>query len=423
MKTYLSKLLVLLLVLLLIGCTDENTKEIKITDEYGGTKPVVIATLIPEFESYIQDTYAKFYGSEITTKPILSSVEEVNEHWSDLDVVIEEFLNDNQDVDLIYAVSPEYLNALIEKGALKNLSEELDESITSKLAPVFTDPMKQIGDGNLYAIASSFTNHALVYNKEIFKEVGVQEPKSGMTWEEISDLAAQIRSKSNYEGFALEFPSDDEQYYYYFQQNIISVGNYEKNKEKAILNTETNRKYWPLFANMYKDNAKVTGEDFVKGNVAMGVFELNIFLDDSFVGTFGELNKSQWGLVAMPITPENPGSIMFSEEIFAMSKYSNNKEAVKFLESIHGKEFAKILVENSLLPTYFDINIKQQLQDKYGYDLTPVYIQPGIVYDQPQFNGTEYNVIKNTGAEYFLKYLNGDEDINKILTEYENAVN
>ena len=420
MKNYLSKLLLILLVLTLIGCTDEDSKN---PNEQGGTKPVVIATLVPELESYIQDTYTKFYGSEITTKSILSSVEEVNKHWSDLDVVIEGFLKDNQDVDLIYAVSLEYLNGLVEKGILKNLSEELDESITSKLAPVFIDPMKRIGDGDLYAIASSFTNHALVYNKEIFKELGVKEPKSGMTWEEISNLASQIRSKSNYEGFALEFPSDDEQYYYYFQQNIISVGNYEKNNEKAILNTETNQKYWSLFANLYKDNSKVTGEDFVKGKVAMGVFELNIFLDDSFVEFYGELNKAQWGVVAMPITPENPGSIMFSENIFAISKYSNNKEAVKFLERIHGKEFAEVLVGESLLPTYFDDDIMQQLQDKYGYDLTPIYIQPGIIYDQPQFNGTEYNFIKNTGAEYFLKYLNGNEDINKILTEYENAVN
>lgn len=409
-----------ILVFVLVGCTEENSeKEIQWKEE-----TLVIATIIPEFEPYIEEVFAKNYNKEITTKSIFTNIDEVNNHWVDLDEMIDDYLQKNRDVDLVFGISPEYIKGLVERGSLRNLSEIIDESILNHIAPVFSEPMKKIGEGDLYAVTPTIiNNYILAYNKGIFEKAGIQEPQNGMSWKEIRELSSQIVEKTDYEGFALEFPMDDGQFFQVFLNTVYPARNYQMENGKVVLNTSESRQYWTLFADLYKENSKVTGEEFMNGKVAMGVFSANVFFNNEDLDLYGHLDKSELGFVQMPVTEENPGGVMWTETIFAMSKYSNNKEAIIFLEKVHGKEFAKLLIQNSQLPTYLDSDIENLIKDHFGFDLTPALTQPGIVYNTPQFNISDYTTIRNMGEEYFLKYLNGDGDIETILAEYEKAVN
>ncbi|MBK3494226.1 extracellular solute-binding protein [Viridibacillus sp. YIM B01967] len=402
--------------LVLTGCSQQGPK-------VSVEKSLVIATLVPEYEETIKNVYSKGYDNDIKTKSVFPNSNDVPSHWDDIDVVIDEYLKKNKDVDLVYGFTPDYLNGLVEKGSIKDLSALLDEALIEKIATAILEPIKLAGEGAVYAVAPSFHDYVLVYNKDIFKEVGVDKPRNSMNWEEVSTLAKEIQVKSNFKGITLGFPTSDHEFYYLYQNLSEPIGNFKNKKGKAILNNELNRKYWKIFTNLYKDNLKVTGEEFVKGEVAMAVLPLSKLVDTKFLEFYGDFDKSQWGLVGMPIFEENKGGLAFSDSLFSISKYSNNDEAVKFLEYVQGKEFAELLANASIFPSYWDGDMKKRLMKKHGYDFSPVYEQPGALIDNAEFKGPKYNEIKSAGADYFVKYMNGKGNINNILIEYENDVN
>lgn len=414
-------LLLLIFTLLLVGCTQTTESE---NQNKNDTEDLVIATVIPDYEPVIKEVYAKNYSTEITTKSILPNLEELSLHWHDLDAVIHDFLENNKDVDLIYGFTPEYLNYLVENGSVKNLSEVLDGPLSSEnLAPIVYNPIKKAGNGDLYAISPSFHSYVLVYNKQIFKEIEVEEPGNNMTWEEIGSLSDEILDKSDYKGITLGFPTSDEQFYQLFQELMGPIRNYENNNGQTKLNNEVNQKYWELFARLYEDNSKVTGAEFVNGEVAMAILPLSQLTDKEFLSFYGEYDENNWGIAGMPIFKENEGAVVYSDSLFSISSHSENKEAIKFLEYVQGKEFAELMIKASILPTYWDHDLNGQLKELYGYDLTAAYNQPGALYYKPQFAAFEYNEIQSTGAQYFVKYMNENGDLSKILTEYENSIN
>ncbi|KOS61637.1 extracellular solute-binding protein [Lysinibacillus agricola] len=407
----LKKLFIFLLFLIVLsGCSLKS-------------KPLIIAVMAPEMEDSIKNLYAENYDYDIEIKSILPSVDAINGNWVELDKVIDNFLINNKDVDIVYGFTPDYLKGLVEKGDLKNLSTSMDESVLEKIAPAILEPIKQAGKGDVYAVAPYFNNYVLVYNKRIFEQVEVEKPSNSMTWQEISKLATEVQEKSNYKGIALGFPSSDRQFYFLYQSINDPVDYFENKDGKAIVNTTITKKYWKLFADMYKDNSKATGEEFMNGKVSMALLPLGQLIDSEFLKFYADLDKSNWGIVEMPVFEENKGGLAFTDSLFSISKYSDNDEAIKFLEYIQGEKFAKLLTKTTLFPTYWDEEIKDILIQKYEFDLSPAYNQPGALIKPPQFNADKFNEITNVGADYFTQYLKGEGELNKLLSDYEGKIN
>lgn len=413
--------ILLIFALLLVGC--KNSPEGQENDLENESDSLVIATVIPEYEPVIKEIYAKSLSIEIKTKTILPSIEDLSVHWHDLDVVIKDFLEQNQDVDLIYGFTPEYLKDLVKNGSVKSLNELLDESLIDKLAPVMYDPIIQAGNSKLYAISPTFQSFVLVYNKSIFKEIGIDFPTNTMNWEEVSKLSTDIQEKSDYRGITLGTPPSDKEYYSLFQELYAPMRNFENNSGQTKINTDVNKKYWELFVKLYEDNSKATEEEFVKGEVAMAIFPMNQLTDPQYLSVYGKVDKSNWEIASLPVFEENKGAIIFSDALFSISSHSENKAAIEFLEFVQGKKFAELMVESSLFPTYWDNDIKKQLEEMHGFDFTAAYKQSGALYYKPQFPGPRYNEIQAAGAEYFVQYMNEKNNIDIILNEYENAIN
>lgn len=400
-------------ILILSGC---------LNSEAAKDEKIVVATILPEFQDHVKSLYGTNSTFEIEFKSVLSTVEEVSEHWHDLDEVMSDYLQDNKDVDILFGFPSEYLEGLTEKGNLKNLSKTLDPELLEKMAPSVMGPIKKAGDGDVYALTPTFNNQILVYNKSIFKDLNIQEPKDSMTWEETAELAQKIQDKSNYKGIALGFPSDDQQFYYLLQSLNDPLKVIQNDDNKPNVNNNLNEKYWSLFSKLYVDNKKATGEEFVKGEVAMAIMPLNSLIDSKFLEFYGDYDKKNWGLVGVPVFEENKGGLVFSDSHFALSKYSKNKKAVSYLEFIHGRQMAELYVKSSLFPSYWDEEINRTLTITHGYDFSPAFTQPGALFPPPEFKGKIINEVTAAGAEYFVDFMNGKKDIKKALKEYEDKV-
>ncbi len=79
-----------------------------------------------------------------------------------------------------------------------NLLTQLDPLITkdkfdiSDIVPAVIEGIKKVGEGKIYALAPTFNSSAVIYNKRLFDEAGVQYPTDKMTWEQTFDLARRL---------------------------------------------------------------------------------------------------------------------------------------------------------------------------------------------------------------------------------------
>ncbi|MFE7064231.1 ABC transporter substrate-binding protein [Sutcliffiella sp. NPDC057660] len=409
-------LLFISLLVLLSGCLKQIT-------EVNEQKPLVIATIIPEHGEMIKNVYSKNYDNDIELKSVFPSAEKVSDHWHDLDAVIDEYMKENKDIDIIFGFPTDYLDGLVKRGNVKKLNDLIEEPILEKIAPAVIEPIKKAGNGDVYAVSPTFNNQLLIYNKKIFKELGIDKPESSMNWEEMASFADKIQSQSDYKGIALGFIESDKEFYWLSQSLMDPIQNIENENGKAVVDNEINKKYWTLFSQLYKNNLKATTEEFIKGKVAMAIIPISQLVDTEFIEFYAKIDDVEWGLVEMPVFEENKGGLAFSDSLFSISAFSENEEAVKFLEYIQGKEFAELLTQNSFLPSYWDEDIKEALIQKYGYDLTPAFNQPGALFENPQFEGKRFREIRNVGEKYFIQYLNETGELSTLLAQYENAVN
>ncbi|CAG9622773.1 ABC transporter substrate-binding protein [Sutcliffiella rhizosphaerae] len=398
-----------ILFLLLTACTPE-------------TKPVVIATIFPEdFENSI---YMNEYNQDVEIRSILSSIDEVDQHWHNLDDVINNYIKENKDVDIVYGFPNYYLQGIVDEGNIKQLNGLLDESILNNIAPAVMTPIKKAGNDNIYGLTPMFQNNVLVYNKDIFEELNMEQPQDSLKWEELLTIANKINNTSEYKGLTLGYATTNSDYFYMIQGLADPIDRIENIGGKAVVNNEVNRKFWKIFADIYKENEKVTTEEFIKGEVAMSIFPIGQLIDTEILKYYSsDVDISKWGIVETPVFEENKGGSAYTDTMFILSSYSKNDNAVKFLEYIHGKEFAVSLVNSEMFPSYWDNEIKSIFMEKYDVDLSAAYMQPGALSSIPPFEGERVREIEAVGAKIFDRYLSGDGNLNDLLIEYEESIN
>lgn len=401
----------ILILLLIAGCNKKSDEKL------------VIATIIPDFNDTIKNIYQKNFDYPIEIKSILSNAEEISNHWNDLDKVINQFLEENTDVDIIYGFPPEYLSGLIDGGNLENLNNVVDKNIFKNITPAILDPIKKAGEGEIYAVAPTFNDQVLVINEKIFETLKIDEPKTEITWDEIYELANEIQKNSQYKGISLGFPSSDEQYYQLYVILSKPIENFRNVKGRTIVNTETYNKYWTLFQNIYNNNSKVTNEEFIKGNVAMAVFPLAQLTDTDFLEFYDNLDKTNWKIMKLPVFKENAGSLGYSDALFSITKFGNKQLSGEFIEHVQGKELATSFAEASIFPSYWDEDIIKIFQEKYNLDFTSAFTQSGALINKPNFPGEKFNNAINSGEKYFVESLQEKTSVEDALRYYEEELN
>jgi multiple sugar transport system substrate-binding protein len=93
--------------------------------------------------------------------------------------------------------TPQMLAQLIETGKVLPLDDLLDDPEAEISRDSFTEGMLATGtfDGTVYSLPTEAGDYALVYNKEMFDEAGVEVPT---TWDEVADAAAALTTDDRY---------------------------------------------------------------------------------------------------------------------------------------------------------------------------------------------------------------------------------
>jgi multiple sugar transport system substrate-binding protein len=156
-----------------------------VTIWYDGTEEESVKRLEPEFEALNPDIDLQFEivpYSDLSTKEMVACQSEVGP-----DVMWQSYA---------------WTNSFAKMGLLMSYSDYLDKSDAIHLEDDFDPVALELGtvDGQIYGLPWSMEAMCLVYNKDMFREAGLDPEKPPANWEELIDYAQKLTIDSNGDG-------------------------------------------------------------------------------------------------------------------------------------------------------------------------------------------------------------------------------
>ncbi|MBJ6363192.1 ABC transporter substrate-binding protein [Paenibacillus sp. GCM10012307] len=351
-------------------------------------------------------------------------------------------------------VDPQYIYSLIQD----NLLQELDPFIQRHhfdmvgYAPAIREGIKAMGNGKMYALTPTFIAAGLFYNKTIFKERGIDPPKDGMDWEEVTQLARRaagpgeewpvfglVMNRFNGNGF----------------RDVLAMARQldlkliDESREKMLVNSSQWENLWTMVSELYKDQISpatndfytppMAGEDynpysgdlFLSGRAAMLVSNFT-YLNElaeaaSHVELAGGSRVPDWDVVSVPYFSQSP-SIGMGVEMGMMvginARAQNSKDAWRLIELLNGKPWAKTKSRS-----INELMVRKEFARPLGgmsYNLEAFYgLQPALP-DTEQLSSSfnyYYDMIYLPGFKLFNKVISGEMTVKEALEIWESSGN
>lgn len=218
-------------------------------------------------------------------------------------------------------LSANYLNALIAKGMVLNLSEYTAEKSPdydySRYIPKLMEAYKY--EDEVYALPSDLDLGLLWYNKDIFDTAGVEYPNESWTWEDLQKNAALLTSGSGPEKIYGASLADYQTYLWQNGTDIISA-----DKKTAQFNTPDAKEAFTYMMDMVAEETAVNPNNkeplFQSGKAAMSIGSGPWFAHYEMANV-----DFNWGVTAVPKGKEKATTCYGST--FAVFNNSKNTDA------------------------------------------------------------------------------------------------
>lgn len=304
----------------------------------------------------------------------------------------------------------------IDAGILEDLSKE--KEIINRIKPSYVDVLESLefnNDSAIYGIPYACNAGGVIYNKDIFNEMGLEIPT---TWDDFISLCDTLKEK------------DITPIYYSLKDawtgmvawNAITANTQPKDFFTNRRNDET------TFGDVYGDIAEKMkallnyghsdnfGVGYNDGNIAFAQGKAAMMLQGNWV--IPEILKinpdSNLGMFVLPVNNDKEKNSVVSgvDLLFAIPKDTDTKEdSLKFIEFMTKSENMKQYVkEQFAIPAVKDI----YQEDKTVEDLNP-YFKSGMVLDFPDHHYPSAMQVQDLVQGYLF-----DKDLNKLLYSLDN---
>ncbi|RJE87612.1 extracellular solute-binding protein [Paenibacillus sp. 1011MAR3C5] len=320
-------------------------------EEFYRNYGMLFSTLYPEIEFEVVSLQRIYNGNE--ADPVKAKQELIEKEKPDL------LLIDLYD-----------LETLTEKGELLSLDTYIaqDKINTDEMVPGIIDMMKEMGEGQLYGMPSSFSGRVLYYNKGLFDAHNIPYPTDQMTWSEVIQLAERFPAdgepmdriygiKLGYSGQLNEISdmiegSEGLKYVNEATRQItVNTPAWQEAVELAKKLTSSEAFY---HQDQQREPMSMTYQSYLKQNpflsnrVAMLIDQSHLLRELEEVSKLGgdsdDLIKD-WNMVTVPVGEQNRDSTtgVFLSEIFAIMKDSTNAEAAwKLISFVADEEHTRL---------------------------------------------------------------------------------
>ncbi|WP_409341202.1 ABC transporter substrate-binding protein [Paenibacillus sp. MBLB4367] len=275
----------------------------------------------------------------------------------------------------------EQLPELIESNMLAPLDPHItkDKFDTSGIVPLVLDGIKGLStDGKLYAMTPTFSSPALIYNKKMFADAGVELPKDNMTWDQMFDLAQRLtRGEGADRKYGFSFSSQS--YGDIFNSmniytNPLQLRMFDDTGDKMAVDNDQWEQAWKRLIDLQKQNIMPGAPDQRNQNLREDPNDYNPFAYDDFLSgrvamtiiqyydltRINNANKNatnikgftpiDWDIVTVPSHAEAPGvvaNIGMNGVMGINTKAGNVNDAWKLIKFINGVDWAKLRANSS----------------------------------------------------------------------------
>ncbi|MNO44612.1 Bacterial extracellular solute-binding protein [compost metagenome] len=392
-------IVILCLSLVLFGCT--STSKNKKSNDYSNTTINIYTSYVNEqqfYQNYGNLIFEHFPGIEINL--MMSS------NASDLKTKFEKLKNNPP--DLIISYTNEY-EKLREQSYLLDLNSYVKKDMfdLDKYADSMVDAMST-DTGSLYGLSPRVNIFGLFYNKNLFDQLNINYPMSGMDWYELLEIAS--RFEGNTVGLESAFSAPN--------NLLMEIANTNKwtfidsqNDSISFQKQDWTKAIQQLVDLYHKQTVSGIGNDlFFQGKAAL--FTGSTASIDQLLGT----QNISWDFIPSPVNSKNrtESHSVYFDQILSIPNESTNKdlswEIIKMLMADEvADEYTSTPPTVSTLKNYMNqyngVNLEefwqQNLDTKPGIlpdDLSPSFIEEfyGILEAQLQLAIDEKQTVDQT---------------------------
>lgn len=346
------------------------------------------------------------------------NIEVVSSPNADYETKLTTMLSGGDNIDLFFAKSNTALPGLQSKGYCMNLQEMLDENKfpVENYGTVLEQQMTF--DGDVYALPFRTNDWVLFYNKDLFDAAGVNYPTHQMTWEEVGELAKQVKAKSADSIYGFSFQPKTG---FIFPALAGTKDGFDITT--SDLSCTTTALDWIL--DMQKSGAMEKYAESVSMNKDQTYFfkgEWAMMWNGSWF--VQNLNRQEdlgfeWGIVKSPYwegTEKNGFVTSTPLCISDATKYP--EEAYKFLTFACGEKGAALLAESNLVPGYMNDTVLAFYKENVGLDddsLSALLDNKTYSFGEPN---TVFSQIISAGQKEMELVLTGNETPDEFVKNF-----
>lgn len=341
------------------------------------------------------------------------------------------------------------LEQLIADNLLQPLDPLLQESkinVDEEFVPAVVEGIREMGNNQLYALAPTFSSSALLFNRDLFAQAGVEEPTDFMTWDEIFDLASRVANGEGEDrvyGFGFErYMYSDPFYSMRTYTAPLGLKMYDEDAGVMTVDRPEWREVWQDFIDLYEQeimfnemanegiyrpgNSPFSHDLFMSGKLAMTLVyysELDQIINaNNNASNIEGFEFIDWDVVTFPVHDEAPevGGRMNIEPVMAINAQAQNKEAAwDLIEFVHGEKWAEIKSRSS----YNMVSRIDYIEPKQGVDFNVAafyQLKPAKEADY-YYTGNDYRYweVESIGMMKFREVMSGNLSVEDALAQWE----
>ena len=250
----------------------------------------------------------------------------------------------------LFLINYRFYGQFASKGVLEPVEERVDGSDEFELSDFYPQAVDAFRwNGELTCMPQNISSLVVYYNRDVFRQHGVAEPRTGWTWDELVDTAAKLTKntdrKGRFELYGLGVEPTIIRVAPFMWSNGGEIVDDEDAPKRLAFDSPQSLEAMKLFFDLRQvhgvvpTETEVESEDdetrFANGRLAM------VLSSRRSTPTFRTIESFDWDVAPLP-TVGGPAGILHSDA-YCMTKGSDHKESAwSFMEFALGPEGQRI---------------------------------------------------------------------------------
>lgn len=343
--------------------------------------PVTIYFYNPSSSS-TEEVFNEFYGDRIRSKFPHVTIDYKHAPDTNPEGQLTAMIAAKESIDIMFNSDANHYRLIQPFGLGSDISDLVKKNNfdLNTIEPSAIDSVRAVAPGELQALPISMSNHVLMYNKDLFDTFGKEEPRDGMTWDEVYVLAQEMtRTEGDvqYKGLVTQM-------YNIGLQNQLSVGYVDPETHQPLFVKDDR---WAQVTNNIHRFFQIPNNGLTSSTRYFTPIH-NMFFIDKIAAMYvygfpGQEMDVNWDAVTYPQLKEKPnvGPQPTLTLAYITSLSQNRDVSFEILAYMTSPEFQESLARRAMMP----VSLDKKAIENFGADAPHLQGKniKAVFYDNP----------------------------------------